>query len=139
MAELDRSAFHMINEAAWCGHNDLRAFAQAAQLPFHILATVNRQGLDRRMLGKVVDFFSDLYCQFTRRRENDRLNVFGCRSGHNFFQYGDAVCSRLAGTGLSLANHVFAGQCNRNRFCLDRGWFFKTHVIQCTDDLFTDI
>ena len=66
--ELDGAALHVVNEASWRCDDDLQAFPEAAQLPFHILAAVNRQCLDRRELGQMIHFFGYLHCQFARRR-----------------------------------------------------------------------
>ena len=68
MAEVDGAAFHVVDETARRSDDDLRAFAQAAQLTFHVLAAIDRQGLDVGELGQVVQFFSDLHGQFARRR-----------------------------------------------------------------------
>ena len=73
MAQADGAALHVVDEAARRGDDDLRRFAQAAQLPFHILTAVNRQGLDVGELGQVVELFGYLHGQLARRRQDDGL------------------------------------------------------------------
>lgn len=129
----------MVDEAARRSDDDLRAFAQAAQLAFHILATVDRQGLDVGELGQVVQFFSNLHGQFTRRRQDDGLDILGRFGFQDFFQDRDAIGSGLTRTGLGLTNHVAAAHGDRNRFSLDRRRFFKAHFVESADNDFANI
>ena len=139
VAQIDGAAFHVVDEAARRGDDDLRAFAQAAQLAFHILAAVDRQGLDVGELGQVVQFFGNLHGQFTRRRQDDGLDILGRFGFQDFFQDRDAVGCGLTRTGLGLADHVAAAHGDGNRFSLDRCRFFKAHFIQGTDNDFANI
>ena len=50
----------MVHQAARRCDDNLRIFAQAAELTLNILATVNRQSLNFRMLCHLVDFFGYL-------------------------------------------------------------------------------
>ena len=67
MAQVDGAALHMVNETTRRGDDDLRAFAQTAQLAFHILAAVNRQSLNGCKLRQMIEFLCDLHSQFTSR------------------------------------------------------------------------
>ena len=67
VAQVDGAALHVVDETARGGNDDLRAFPQAAQLAFHILTAVNRQGLNVGELSQVVQFFGDLHGKFTGR------------------------------------------------------------------------
>ena len=139
VTQIDGAAFHMVDEAARRSDDDMRAFAQAAQLAFHILATVDRQGLDVGELGQVVQFFSDLHGQFARRRQDDGLDILGRFGFQDFFQDRDAIGSGLTRTGLGLANHVAAAHGDRNRFSLDWRRFFKAHFVEGADNDFANI
>jgi len=67
VAQVDSAALHVVDEAARGGDDDLRALAQAAQLAFHILTAVDRQGLNVGELSQMVQFFGDLHSKFTGR------------------------------------------------------------------------
>ena len=127
MGQVDGTPFHMVHEPARGGYNNVRMLPERFELPFNILSPVNGQGMDRKVLGQMVDFFGRLDCQFPGRGKNHRLGSrLRCV---NPFQDGNTKGCGFSCPGLGLADQVLSGHCHRNRCLLDRSRFFESHIL----------
>ena len=109
----------MVHEPSRRAHDDVHAALQFGELPLIGGAAVDRHGPHRlREGGELANLVGDLGGQFPGRSQDEHL-------GRRFVRLDpldrrDAERGRLSRTGLGLADHVVAGEDQRNRCRLDR-------------------
>ena len=127
IVELGHATMHKVDESTRCGHDDLYAFAQTAYLALNARAAIDGQNLEAvNVAGIVFEVAGNLQTEFAGRTEDDGLCVMVGRV--YLLQNRQAVCSRLARSGLSQGNHVVTDtQEIRDNFLLHRHRIFVAH------------
>ena len=117
----------MVHEAARSGYDNVGVLPESFELPFNVLPAVNGKGMNGKVLGQMVDFFSRLDGQFPGRGKDYGLRSrLGCV---NPFQDGNTKSCGFAGACLGLADQVLSGEGNRNGCLLDGSWFLESHIL----------
>ena len=125
-AEIERAAAQVIEHAAGRADDDFGAAAQRANLLIHRRAAVDRHDVQVRALRVLVERFGDLHRQLARRHEHERADLAAAGLGvtRQLVEQRQRERRGLAGAGRGLAEHVAAGQQDRNGFALNRRGFF---------------
>ena len=132
MGQINGSSLHMVHKTTRCRHNNIRLLAKRAKLSFDILSAINRQCMNRQVLGKPIHLFRRLDGQFSRWRKHDSLRPFFCRV--NLFQNRNTKCRCFARTGLCLSNQILPLHRRGNRYLLDRSGLLKSHIFNSLHD-----
>ena len=127
MRQIDGATLHVVHQTARGRDDDIRVLSERFELALDILSAVDRQCMDRQVLGKMVDLFRRLDGKLTGRREDDGLRSL--LGNVDPLQNRNAKSSRLAGTGLCLPDQVLPGKCGRDSGFLDGSRFFKAHIL----------
>ena len=127
MRQIDSAALHVVHQTARGRDDDIRVLSERFELALDILSAVDRQCMDRQVLGKMVDLFRRLDGKLTGRREDDGLRSL--LGNVDPLQNRNAKSSRLAGTGLCLPDQVLPDKCGRDSGFLDGSRFFKAHIL----------
>ena len=134
LVEPQRAALEVIHDAPRRADDDLRAFAQPAQLPVVGLSAVDRQlahaAFEERQLG---DLLGHLHGQLARRAQDQHLRRAQRRVDP--LDRRDREGGGLPRAGLRLADDVGAGQQLRNRLRLNRRRFLESHLADGLEDL----
>ncbi len=131
--EADRLAAHVVHDAARRADDDLGLLLEREDLAVDRLAAVDREDAHAFLvLADVVQLVGDLDGELARRREDQVLDVMVVRIDP--LDDRDAESSRLAGAGLSLAQHVAAFHDVGNGLGLDGGGFFEAHFADGAQD-----
>jgi hypothetical protein len=108
------------------GDDDLATFGEQQRLFVDRLAADNRNGVDVSVLGELGRLLLDLLRQLARGRENERVGALvrlahaDRREARDERHHRQQEGGRLARAGFGHAQHVAAGQRDRQRLHLDR-------------------
>ena len=132
--QLQRLALQMVHHAPWRADDDLRAFAQTAELAVVALPAVDRQLahalLEHRQLRHLL---RDLHGQLPRRAEDQHLRP---ANGYvHALDRRDGKCRGLARAGLRKPDDVGAGEELGNGLGLDRRRLLEAHFGDGLEDL----
>ena len=84
-------------------------------------------------LADIADFFGYLHGQFPGGAHDECFHLLAAFA--QSLDDGNTKSGRLAGTGLRLADHILAFQCQRDSLGLNRRRLFKAHIRQSGNDL----
>ena len=122
--ELHAAAVEVVDQAARAGHQHVHAAAQLVDLRLHADAAEQRGDVELEVATVGLEAVGDLHRQLAGGHQHQRARL--ARAGRRGF-LAQAVEHRqrerggLAGAGLGAAQHVAAGQHQRDRLLLDRG------------------
>ena len=129
------SAVDEIDDSAGRSDDDVDAFVERAHLDGDRRAAVDGQDSDSRKAAEGGHFIGNLHGQFSRRCEDDRLDV--ARLFRDVLQDRDAERGCLSRTGPGLADDVgITVHEKRDRFDLDRRRVRETFGFEGIDDVF---
>jgi hypothetical protein len=122
--ELGGAALHVVEQSAGARDQHVYAATQLFDLRLHAGATVDGGDVQAQVLAIGAQAFGDLHGKLARRREDQRARlaraVAGGRAFGQALQQRQAERGGLAGAGLGAAEHVVAGENERNGLGLDR-------------------
>ncbi len=122
--ELGVATFHVVEQASRAGDQDVDAAPQVLDLGLHSRAAEDRGDVQPQVAAVVLDAFRDLHGELAGRHQHQGARLARAL-GRGFLrqplQQRQAEGGRLAGAGLGGAQHVVAGQHQRDRLGLDRG------------------
>ena len=123
----------MVDCPARGGHDDVRTTIEGAQLAADRLATEYRYHLGAELLAVLHDGFADLNGQFAGRRQHQHRWCIR-EAGLDGVERRECEGSGLTRAGCCLAEHVAAGQQQRDGFALNRCGFFVTKFVERVDE-----
>lgn len=128
--EVEVSASHEIQNAAWGTDDDLGAVAKVVDLFSHGSAADGEREADGCTGGEFFGFEADLFAEFAGGCEHEHLDVGEVVV--DLFERGEHEGGGLAGARTGLSDAVFAGECDRNESRLDGAWGFVADFAEGT-------
>ena len=136
--QVHRLLAHMVQQASRCGHQDVHAAVQLADLRIDADAAEHHHGLERQVFAVLAHAFFHLRGELARGHQHQRADVrlaLG-RGGREALQDGQREAGGLAGAGLGAGQQVAALQHDRYGLRLDRRGFGITALGNGADDSF---
>jgi len=119
LLQVDRPAAEVVEHAARRADNDVGAAFELADLGLDRLAAVHRDATHLAVAGQLLELAGDLYGEFARRHEDDRLRRGAFAAVVERLEDRDRERRGLAGAGPRLTEHVAAGQRDGDHARLD--------------------
>ena len=134
-AEVDSLAADHVQKAARCGHNDLRAALDVADLIADARTTVHGHHAGAfHVLREFLEVLADLHAQLARGCQHQGL--YCAVRGIQEFQHGQAEGSGLTSAGLRQGYHILlAAHEQGNGLLLNGSWGGEPDVLEGTKDL----
>jgi hypothetical protein len=120
--QVDGALTDVVEQAAWCGDEDVDAALQRLDLRPDADAAEDQRGFQRQEMAVGAHAFLDLGGELARRRQHQhaRLAAGGGRFRAEQLQNGQGEAGGLAGAGLGGGHQVAALQDDGDRLGLDR-------------------
>ncbi|KAI7165319.1 ATP-dependent RNA helicase [Hortaea werneckii] len=134
---LQHAALDHVVDTARSANNDLRAVLQRLHVVPHAGATNAGVALDVHEVANSHDDLLDLLSQLTGRGKDQTLASLDVRV--ELLEGGDRESSGLAGTGLSLSDHIVALDDGHDRTLLNRGWALETVSVNAAEQLAPEV
>ena len=116
----------MVEHAPRSGDDHVNAAAQGPQLLLHCLAAIYRKDTHAVRFAVAMDRLGDLHRELAGWNENKGAGGVAILFRQRCHMLNDrqCKCGGFAGPGRGLAEDVASREQNRDRFALNRGWFF---------------
>ena len=128
--ESERLAGDVIERASRSRNHHVHTTRQRLQLSADRLPAVNRYDLCSEVMTIFVHSFGNLHGKLTSWNKHERDSFRMTLGLFNELQDWQGECRGLACAGCRLTNKIATVEEQRNRFSLDRGWFFVPEARQ---------
>ena len=116
---------HEVNEAKWCGNDELNTFFEFFNLLVARGTAVHRKHFHVAGFGNGLKNFGNLQCKFTSRNQHKTMRKTRCSIFGNACESGNTEGKSFTATRTSAAADIVAFHGNRNGLGLNGEWCSK--------------